>query len=652
MKTHLFVLLSLVCFVLEEVKAANCVAPPAGLVRWWTGDGDAMDAVSGQGGTLYGGVTFAAGKVGLAFSLDGVRAAVGTSLPSFADVQDTFTMEFWAFPTQTRAGTPEANSGSPGTGGQRYAIYPEHGGGSGGSGAGVSVGTNGISVFEHAVGYLPSLLVYDASITGWTHIAVVYENKQPKLYVNGSLVKTGLTSASAFVFPSQTLGDTGFYGPHAGLLDEVGIYNRALSGSEIQSIFAADSAGKCNTAAAPSGSVPYFTDLEQGIGPEWGLSTVDNSQRGFSSFTGRFGNNAQTLRVGNLTAGQSYTLGFDFYVIDTWDGVGYGPDYFNVSLDGNQVFHETFSNYNGDPPSQPQSYPGTPDGGRVNYGFHPSYVDAIYRNIEITFTASNSAAQFTFQGQNLEAIDNESWGLDNVSVRRTSDLAGTIIRGTTLPAPGFPSSAAIDRFSIFASRDLLNSSAIDVANYSLREAGANLTFGDSDDTVFTLTPSHTAGKVVSFTPDTVPLQPGKYRFETKAGLLDAGTNAVTAFTSDFVIVNPVLGRIENAENDSIPGATPLPVTESPAGSGLFTTVGVGTFSANREVDYWRFDAEAGDRLSVWVEAQNLGGLSAALPAKCRRPELGDRGWRLRRQCAVSELPVWQPGHFLPAHLYR
>jgi len=62
------------------------------------------------------------------------------------------------------------------------------------SGAGVSVGTNGISVIEHAYGYLPSLLVYDTPITDWTHIVVVYENGQPKLYIKGNLVRTGLQS--------------------------------------------------------------------------------------------------------------------------------------------------------------------------------------------------------------------------------------------------------------------------------------------------------------------------------------------------------------------------------------------------------------------------------------------------------------------------
>ena len=62
------------------------------------------------------------------------------------------------------------------------------------------MGTNGVSVYEHGDSYMPALLVYDTPITGWNHIAVVYTNKQPILYINGILVRTGLTSLRPEVF--------------------------------------------------------------------------------------------------------------------------------------------------------------------------------------------------------------------------------------------------------------------------------------------------------------------------------------------------------------------------------------------------------------------------------------------------------------------
>ena len=66
-----FVLTSL-CSVASFVTAQTCVQPPAGLVSWWPGEGDATDIVGFNDGILQGGTTFAAGMVGEAFSLDGI----------------------------------------------------------------------------------------------------------------------------------------------------------------------------------------------------------------------------------------------------------------------------------------------------------------------------------------------------------------------------------------------------------------------------------------------------------------------------------------------------------------------------------------------------------------------------------------------------
>ena len=108
--------------------------------------------------------------------------------------------------------------------------------------------------------------------------------------------------------------------------------------------------------ATQAAQPPYSADFESGAGPEWSLSAVEASEVGsFSQFSGRFGIDRQTLTLSNMVAGVSYSLFFDFYAIDSWDGSSGPGDYFNVSVDTNQVFHYTFSNYNGEPPSNPQS---------------------------------------------------------------------------------------------------------------------------------------------------------------------------------------------------------------------------------------------------------------------------------------------------------
>ena len=51
--------------------------PPAGLVGWWPGDGNANDIVGTNNGMLQGGATAtAAGVVGQAFSFDGTNGYV------------------------------------------------------------------------------------------------------------------------------------------------------------------------------------------------------------------------------------------------------------------------------------------------------------------------------------------------------------------------------------------------------------------------------------------------------------------------------------------------------------------------------------------------------------------------------------------------
>jgi hypothetical protein len=262
MKTIIRLLLVLVglpgASVLPASADPDCVWPCPGLVGWWPGEGNARDIFGGHPGLWSNGVTFAAGMVGSAFSFDGTNGVISSASAPLTGIMNSFTFEFWVLPTASRASTTPSTKGTAGTSGQRYAIAPEYGGNAGSAGVGVSVGTNGVSVFEHAADYMPSPLVHPVAITQWTHVAVVYANKQPRLYLNGVLVKTGLTSPRSSVFPSKRFGNINSYGAFAGGLDEVSLYNQALASDEIAAIFAAGSAGKGKPPqpAPPAGDLP------------------------------------------------------------------------------------------------------------------------------------------------------------------------------------------------------------------------------------------------------------------------------------------------------------------------------------------------------------------------------------------------------------
>ena len=110
-----------------------------------------------------------------------------------------------------------------------------------------------------------------------------------------------------------------------------------------------ESWGLDNVRVSQGSTVLFSDDFESGAKANWSDATVDASETAnFSRFSGRFSNGSQSLSLSGLTAGQTYTLSFDLYAIDSWDGqgnVGYGPDEFDVSVDGVNVLRENLSNY-------------------------------------------------------------------------------------------------------------------------------------------------------------------------------------------------------------------------------------------------------------------------------------------------------------------
>src|SRR4051812_14933961 len=88
--------LLLVLLALPAGKAdAACLPPPAGLVGWWSADGDANDLLHRNNGTLQGGATASAtGLVGPAFTFDGTNNYV--QIPDSTLLRPTnLTIEAW-----------------------------------------------------------------------------------------------------------------------------------------------------------------------------------------------------------------------------------------------------------------------------------------------------------------------------------------------------------------------------------------------------------------------------------------------------------------------------------------------------------------------------------------------------------------------------
>jgi hypothetical protein len=231
-------------------KTAACAltiylaVPRYRLVGEWLLNGS-LDDTSGSGNTLaVAGTSPAAANdrfntANHAYAFNGISDGFSTVPTSYGLINGYFTISIWAKPETTITIDTEASVGMSGTSGQRYLVGPVQSFGAYGDScacAGISCGTNGVSVYEHTDGYLPAVLVWEGTVSGWTHIVVVYYGMQPSLYINGAFEKSGLASSYS-VHPSALIGYCSSYGYFQGDADDMRVYNRALSDAEILGLY-------------------------------------------------------------------------------------------------------------------------------------------------------------------------------------------------------------------------------------------------------------------------------------------------------------------------------------------------------------------------------------------------------------------------------
>jgi hypothetical protein len=75
-------------------RTTECVPPPAGLVGWWRGEGDATDSAGANEGTIQGAVSFGPGMVGQAFSFNGSGTVSVPDSPAL-DPRQYMTVAAW-----------------------------------------------------------------------------------------------------------------------------------------------------------------------------------------------------------------------------------------------------------------------------------------------------------------------------------------------------------------------------------------------------------------------------------------------------------------------------------------------------------------------------------------------------------------------------
>lgn len=247
-----------------------CVAPPPGLVSWWRAETNQLDGWDSNNG-ISGQPLDGPGKVGQAFVNPRVIVPDSPSLR----VTNGLTLQAWVNPSLLSGTTPytiiskfdsptlqgAGNQSSFWLGatnlGHMYFLV---------SGSG-SQTTN------------VSLLGPVLPVNKWSFVVATYDGAALRLYLNGTLAAQRAYSGG--IFPGNqnlcigavpaNINTTSTYWPFVGSIDEVCIYNRALTDSEVQALYDTDIIGMCLAPPAivtqpQSQAVPLGEDVQFSIG--------------------------------------------------------------------------------------------------------------------------------------------------------------------------------------------------------------------------------------------------------------------------------------------------------------------------------------------------------------------------------------------------
>jgi hypothetical protein len=225
-----------------KLTAPDAPSLQEGLVAFYPFDGTINDASgNGRHATANGLINFEPGVVGQAASF----SASWLEIPNVVNNLQSFTFSLWV----NERGMTSGGVGDAEFGGEAYIWFGDHSDGWagiaswGGDWAGVGGANVAIVAGVNSAGY--DLIVPKAEWRNrWHHCAMSYNNQQGKrsLFIDGVLVNqktaskttfTGLGTIASHTWTSRTARSYRL----VGLIDEVRIYDRALSFEEIQQLY-------------------------------------------------------------------------------------------------------------------------------------------------------------------------------------------------------------------------------------------------------------------------------------------------------------------------------------------------------------------------------------------------------------------------------
>jgi hypothetical protein len=201
--------------------------PPTGLVASYnfdagTGTTLADTSSNGNAGTITGATWSTSGKNGSALSFNGTSNYVQVPDSASLDLTTGMTLEAWVKPSLLGTSWRTVLFKTQ-TGGMVYSLYANQD-------TTRPIGQVNIGGEVNAIGSaaLP--------LNAWSHLAATFDGSALRIYVNGSLVATTVITGT---IPTSTgvlrIGGNAIWGEwFAGLIDDVRLYNRALTQAQVQ----------------------------------------------------------------------------------------------------------------------------------------------------------------------------------------------------------------------------------------------------------------------------------------------------------------------------------------------------------------------------------------------------------------------------------
>lgn len=212
--------------------------PANGLIGWWPFDGNANDA-SGNGNN---GNTFNVALTtdrnnapNTAYNYNGVNSKIEINANAMFDIQK-LTISTWIYSTATGSQKLISKSNWANAGSETFSLYLP-------SSGELALNTKYQSNCIGGNGWrAPVIITKPVDFHNkWHHIVVTYDNAISRMYIDGCLIKESISvypmdicSGGQLKFGAWWNGDQSWF---KGKLDDIGLWNRALTPSEVKSLY-------------------------------------------------------------------------------------------------------------------------------------------------------------------------------------------------------------------------------------------------------------------------------------------------------------------------------------------------------------------------------------------------------------------------------